>query len=234
VCVCVCVCTRARMCLIWSPVSLTFKPVDWFLLNLVSYHNVSQQMPTIHQPQQCYNTWTATCFAPYCSIIRECRGALRILSSTPQCSEDIQTNKPLQLECTNSPTINHTLTNLWQFCYILLNVKVKVTLVHALRLCTGRTAHRGSRRILVALLFHDHGTRRGWGFSVTPRPLFTPGKVPVHIVQEVWWTPRPLCTGVANFAPTPGFDPRTVEPVASHYTNWATQPTLHNDGWQNG
>ena len=37
--------------------------------------------------------------------------------------------------------------------------KVKVTLVQALRLCTGRTVHRGSRGI--ALLFHDHGTRRG-------------------------------------------------------------------------
>jgi hypothetical protein len=38
-------------------------------------------------------------------------------------------------------------------------LKVKVTLVQALRLCTGRTAHRGSRGI--ALLFHDHGNRRG-------------------------------------------------------------------------
>ena len=27
------------------------------------------------------------------------------------------------------------------------------------RLCTGRTAHKGSRGI--AVLFHDHGTRRG-------------------------------------------------------------------------
>jgi hypothetical protein len=34
--------------------------------------------------------------------------------------------------------------------------KVKVTLVQALRLCTGRTAHRGSRGI--ALPFNDHGT----------------------------------------------------------------------------
>jgi len=48
--------------------------------------------------------------------------------------------------------------------------------------CTGRTAHRVSRGI--ALLFLDHGTRRGWGVSVTPRPLFTPGKEPVPIVQE--------------------------------------------------
>ena len=38
-------------------------------------------------------------------------------------------------------------------------MKVKVTLVQALRLCTGRTAYRGSRSI--ALPFHDHGTRTG-------------------------------------------------------------------------
>ena len=38
-------------------------------------------------------------------------------------------------------------------------VKVRFVLVQALRLCTGRTAHRGSRGI--ALLFHDHGTRMG-------------------------------------------------------------------------
>jgi len=56
------------------------------------------------------------------------------------------------------------------------SVKVKVTLVQALRLCTGRTAHRGSRG--KALPFPDHGTRRGWGVSITPRPLFTPGKDP--------------------------------------------------------
>ena len=35
---------------------------------------------------------------------------------------------------------------------------VKLTLVQALRLCTGCTAHRGSRGI--ALLFLDHGARR--------------------------------------------------------------------------
>jgi len=58
-----------------------------------------------------------------------------------------------------------------QICSLgAINGKVKCTLVQALRLCTGRTAHRG--------------TRRGWGVSVTPRPLFTPGKDPVPIVQE--------------------------------------------------
>ena len=38
-------------------------------------------------------------------------------------------------------------------------VKVKCTFVQALRLCTGRTTHRGSRGI--ALLFLDHGPRGG-------------------------------------------------------------------------
>ena len=40
----------------------------------------------------------------------------------------------------------------------IIKVKVKVTFVQALRLCTGRTARRGSRDI--ALPLHDRGTRR--------------------------------------------------------------------------
>jgi hypothetical protein len=91
--------------------------------------------------------------------------------------------------------------------------KVKCTLVQALGLCIGRTAHKGSRGI--ALLFHDHGTRREWGVRVTLRPLFTPGKDPVPIVQEAGWAPGPVWTGAENLAP-PGFDPQTVQPVASH------------------
>ena len=62
------------------------------------------------------------------------------------------------------------------------------TVVQALRLCRGRTAHRGNRDI--ALLFLDHGTRRG--DSVTPRSLFIPGKDPVPIVQEAGWVPGPV------------------------------------------
>jgi len=77
-------------------------------------------------------------------------------------------------------------------------VKVKVTPVQALRLCRGRTAHRGSRGIV--LLFHDHGTKRGWGVSVTPQPLFTPGKNPVTIVQGAGWVPGPVWKGAENLA----------------------------------
>jgi len=69
-----------------------------------------------------------------------------------------------------------------------------------MRLCTGRTAHRGSRGI--ALLFLDHGTRRGREVSVTPRPLFTPGKDQVPTVQEAGCAPDPVWTGAENLAPT--------------------------------
>jgi len=48
---------------------------------------------------------------------------------------------------------------------------------------------------VIALLFHDRGTRRGWVVSSTPRPHFTPGKDPVAIVQEAGWTPGPVWTG---------------------------------------
>ena len=47
----------------------------------------------------------------------------------------------------------------------------------------------------IALLFHDRGTRRGWGVSSTPRPHFTPGKDPVPILQEAGWIPGPVWTG---------------------------------------
>jgi len=47
----------------------------------------------------------------------------------------------------------------------------------------------------IALLFDDHGTRRGWVVSSTPRPHFTPAKDPVPILQEAGWAPGPVRTG---------------------------------------
>jgi len=46
----------------------------------------------------------------------------------------------------------------------------------------------------IALLFHDHGTRRGWVVSML-QPHFTPGKEPVPIVQEAGWAPGPVWMG---------------------------------------
>ena len=61
------------------------------------------------------------------------------------------------------PYVVTQITELSLFPY---TVKVKCTLVQALRLCTGRTARSGSRDI--ALPFHDHGTRRGEGSASRP------------------------------------------------------------------
>jgi len=69
-----------------------------------------------------------------------------------------------------------------------------------------------------------NGTRRGWGVSVTPRPLFTTGKDPVPIVQEAGWA-QGRSGQVRKISPLPGFDPRSVQTVASRYTDYATRPT---------
>jgi hypothetical protein len=69
----------------------------------------------------------------------------------------------------------------------------------------------------LALLFLDLGARRGgW---LAPRPgRFTPVKDPVPIVHEAGWAPGPVWTCAKNPAPT-GIDPRTVQSVASRYTD---------------
>ena len=83
-------------------------------------------------------------------------------------------------------------------------------------------AHRGSRGIV--LLFLGHGTRRGWRVSITPWALFTPGTGPVPFVQKAEWAPGPVWTSAENLAPS-GFDPQTVQPVASRCTDYITWPT---------
>ena len=66
----------------------------------------------------------------------------------------------------------------------------------------------------------------GVGVSITPRPLYPWGKDPVPVLQEAGWASGPGWTGAENLAAT-GFDPRTVQPVASRYTDWAI-PAANN------
>jgi len=68
------------------------------------------------------------------------------------------------------------------------------------------------------------GTRRGWGVSVTPRPLFTPGKTRYPFTGG-WVGPRAGLDRCRKSRPPPGFDPQTVQPEASRYTDYATRPT---------
>jgi hypothetical protein len=49
---------------------------------------------------------------------------------------------------------------------------------------------------------------------------FTPGKGPVPIVQEAGWALELVWIGAENLA-LPGFDPRTFQPIASRYTDYA-------------
>ena len=115
------------------------------------------------------------------------------------------------------------LVNSFKSCLYSVKVKVKCTLVQALRLCTGRTAHRGSR--VIALLFHDHGTRRGWGSASRPGHSLPLGKTRYPLYRRLGG-PQGRSGQVRKISPPPGFDPRTIQPVASHYTDSATRPTL--------
>jgi hypothetical protein len=97
-----------------------------------------------------------------------------------------------------------------------VQVKVKCTVVQALRLCAGRTAYRGSRGI--ALRFHDHGTRRGEGSASRPGRSLPPGETRYPMSRRLGG-PQGRSGQVRKISPPPGFDPRTVQPIASHYTD---------------
>ena len=58
------------------------------------------------------------------------------------------------------------------------------------------------------------------GWSASRHGRFTPGKDPVPIVREAGWAPGPVWK-VLKISLPPEFDPRTVQSVASRYTDWA-------------
>ena len=73
----------------------------------------------------------------------------------------------------------------------------------------------------IALLFHDHGTRRGWVVSSTPRPHFTPRKDPVPTSQEAGWAPGPVWTGGKS---RPHRDSIPDRPAHSQSLYWLSYP----------
>jgi len=83
--------------------------------------------------------------------------------------------------------------------------------VQALRLCTGRTAHRGSGGI--ALLFLDQGSRRGEGSESHPGRSLPPGKTRYPLHRRLSGL-QDRSGHVRKIFPPPGFDPRTIQPVA--------------------
>ena len=61
--------------------------------------------------------------------------------------------------------------------------------------------------------------------SVTPRPLFTLEKNRYLLYRSLGGS-QGRSGQVRKISSPPGFDPRTVQPVASRYTDWATRPTI--------
>ena len=60
----------------------------------------------------------------------------------------------------------------------------------------------------------------GWVVNATPRPLY-PREIPGTPCIGGWVGPRAGLDGCGKSRPPPGSDPRTVQPVASRYTDWA-------------
>ena len=71
--------------------------------------------------------------------------------------------------------------------------------------------------------FMTSALRWGWVVSATSRPLYARGKTRYPLYRRMG-RPQGRSGRVRKISPSPGFDPRTVQPVASRYTDWATRP----------
>ena len=70
----------------------------------------------------------------------------------------------------------------------------------------------------------------GWVINATPRPLY-PRERPGTRRIGGWVGPRAGLDGCGKSRPPPPrFDARTVQPVASRYTDWAIEPHWKSNG----
>jgi len=67
----------------------------------------------------------------------------------------------------------------------------------------------------------------GEGSASRPGRSLPPGKTRYPLYRRLGG-PQGRSGEVRKISPPPGFDPRTVQPVASPYTNWATRPTYRD------
>ena len=104
----------------------------------------------------------------------------------------------------------------------LLVEKVKCTLVQALKFCRGRTAQRGVEVQLYPFMTTALEGVRGQRHA--PAALY-PLERPGTYCTGGWVGPRVGLDSCGKSRPPPGFDPRTVQLVASRYTDYATWPT---------
>jgi hypothetical protein len=76
----------------------------------------------------------------------------------------------------------------------------------------------------IQIPFHDHGTRRGEGSASRPGRSLPPGENRYPLYRRLGG-PQGRSGQVRKISPPQRFDPRTVQPVASRYTDWVTGPT---------
>ena len=69
----------------------------------------------------------------------------------------------------------------------------------------------------INLLFHDRGTRRGEWSAARPGRTLPLGKTRYPLYRRLGG-PQGRSVRAENLSP-PGFDPRTVQPVVSRYTD---------------
>jgi len=107
---------------------------------------------------------------------------------------------------------------------LVCKVKVKCTLVQALRLCTGRTAHGGSREITLPFLWPT-ALEEGEKSASRPSP-FLPQEKSRYPLYRRLGGPQGRSGQMRKISLPPGFDSRTVQPLASRHTYYATRPAL--------
>ena len=86
-----------------------------------------------------------------------------------------------------------------------------------------RTGHEGpeGEQTYSATLPSTSALDGGGWWTPRPRPIYPPVKTRTHCIGG-WVGPRAGLDGCGKSRPPPpGFDPRTVQPVASRYTDWA-------------
>ena len=99
---------------------------------------------------------------------------------------------------------------------------LKCTPLQALRLCTGRTAHRGVEVSLYP--FMTTALEGGEGSASGHGRFLPPGKTRYPLYRRLGG-PQGRSGQVRKISATPGFDPRTAQPVASRYTDYVSRLT---------
>ena len=131
-------------------------------------------------------------------------GGKRTLGRHRRKWEDNIKSKGKMHHCTGTEALYKDLQIRHLILYCLLQwvkVKVNVTLVQALRLCTGRTALRWGT--CIALPFHDNGTRREEGSESRPGRSLPPGKSRYPLYRRLGG-PQGQSGQVRKISPTTG------------------------------